>query len=67
MRQKGDDWVDGSKEAGFGWEESRSYLRWETPALGINSEGKVSPFVPGCQVIFTRIGEAGKASGTYFA
>jgi len=61
MRQKGYDWVDESKEATFGWQESRSYLRWETPALGINSEGKVSPFIPGCQAIFTRIGENGKA------
>lgn len=61
MRKKGYDWVDESKDATFGWEESRSYLRWETPALGINSEGMVSPFIPGCQVIFTRIDENGKA------
>lgn len=61
MRQKGYDWVDGSKEATYGWQESRSYLRWETPTLGINPEGKVSPFITGCQAIFTRIGEAGKA------
>ncbi len=39
----------------FAWQESRSYLRWETPVLGINSEGKVSPFVPGCQVVFTQM------------
>ncbi len=44
----------------FKWRETRSYLRWEEPALGINSEGKVAPFIPGCQVIFTQIGPDGK-------
>ncbi len=33
--------------------ESRSYLRWEEPVLGINGEGRVTPLMPGCQVIFT--------------
>ena len=33
--------------------ESRSYLRWEEPILGINGEGRVTPLMPGCQVIFT--------------
>ncbi len=40
----------------FRWRETRSYLRWENPALGINAEGKVAPFIPGCQVIFTQVG-----------
>ena len=40
----------------FRWRETRSYLRWENPALGINSEGKVAPFIPGCQVVFTQAG-----------
>ncbi|MDJ0951978.1 MAG: cytochrome C, partial [Alphaproteobacteria bacterium] len=35
--------------------ETRSYLRWETPTLGINGEGRVSPMMPGCQVITTVI------------
>ena len=35
--------------------ETRSYLRWETPVLGINGEGRVSPMMPGCQVITTVI------------
>ncbi len=48
-----------SKSA-FKWRETRSFLRWENPALGINSEGLVSPFIPGCQVIFTQIGPDGK-------
>ena len=40
--------------------ETRSYLRWETPTLGINGEGRVSPMMPGCQVITTVIDESGK-------
>jgi len=44
----------------YKWRETRSFLRWEEPALGINSEGLVSPFIPGCQVIFTQIGPDGK-------
>ncbi len=48
------------KKSSFKWRETRSYLRWENPALGINAEGKVSPFIPGCQVIFTQIGLDGK-------
>ncbi len=44
----------------FEWLETRSYLRWESPALGINAEGKVAPFVPGCQAIFTQIAPDGK-------
>ena len=48
-----------------GWEETRSYLRWETPVLGVNadSEGnKVAPTIPGCQVFFTQIGTSGVAT-----
>jgi hypothetical protein len=47
------------EKSAFGWEESRSYVRWESPTLGINSDGKVSPFIPGCQVFFTQM-EGGK-------
>lgn len=39
----------------FSWNESRSFLRWETPILGINNKGKVSPFIPGCQVFLTQM------------
>ncbi len=39
----------------FSWSESRSYVRWENPALGINHRGKVSTFVPGCQVFLTQV------------
>ncbi len=40
--------------------ETRSYLRWEEPVLGINGEGRVTPLMPGCQVVFTVIGRDGK-------
>jgi hypothetical protein len=33
--------------------ETRAYLRWEEPVLGINGEGRVTPLMPGCQVVFT--------------
>ncbi|MBY6017721.1 hypothetical protein KUW04_08035 [Halomonas denitrificans] len=46
----------GNREANaFSWQESRSYVRWEMPALGVNSRGKVSTFIPGCQVILTQM------------
>ncbi|MCK4737030.1 MAG: cytochrome C, partial [Sulfurimonas sp.] len=41
--------------------ETRSYLRWEDPALSQNGEGRVSPTVPGCQTTITVIGKDGKA------
>ncbi|QBF83272.1 hypothetical protein EXU30_11605 [Shewanella maritima] len=62
------DWLDGSSidesakgkksnlnKKAYSWSESRSYVRWEMPALGINSRGKVSTFVPGCQVFLTQV------------
>ena len=40
--------------------ETRSYLRWwGEPVLGINGEGRVSPLMPGCQVITTVIDKDG--------
>lgn len=41
--------------------ETRSYLRWENPALSQNGEGRVSPTIPGCQTTITVIGKEGKA------
>ena len=40
--------------------ESRSYLRWEEPVLGINGEGRVTPLMPGCQIVYTVIDREGK-------
>jgi hypothetical protein len=42
-------------------EEGRSYLRWEEPILGVNGEGRVSPLIPGCQVVYTVIGPDGSS------
>lgn len=39
--------------------EGRSYLRWEEPVLGINGEGRVTPLMPGCQVVYTVKGRDG--------
>ncbi len=40
--------------------ESRSYLRWEDPALAVDGEGRVSPVVPGCQTSVTVVDKTGK-------
>jgi len=40
--------------------ETRSYLRWEEPVLGINGEGRVTPLMPGCQVVYTVIDRKGE-------
>lgn len=53
-----------NNKAAAGWQETRSYVRWGTPALGINSDSegnKVAPYMPGCQAIFTQIGPDGQA------
>ena len=72
-RVKGTDWVATSKRLdpktgrqvvtkNFGdlTIENRSFFRWETPILGLNLKGRVSPLVPGCQVFYTFIDEKGK-------
>jgi hypothetical protein len=41
--------------------ETRSYLRWENPALAQNGEGRITPVIPGCQTTITVIGKDGKA------
>ena len=40
--------------------ETRSYLRWEDPVLGISGEGRVTPLMPGCQVTYTIINDKGE-------
>ncbi len=39
--------------------ETRSYLRWEEPALAVNGEGRISPVIPGCQTSVTVIDKDG--------
>ena len=41
--------------------ETRSFMRWENPALAQNGEGRISPTIPGCQTTITVIGKDGKA------
>jgi hypothetical protein len=40
--------------------ETKSYILWEDPILGINGEGMVTPLIPGCQLITTVIGPDGQ-------
>ena len=40
--------------------ETRAYLRWEEPVLGINGEGRVTPLMPGCQIVYTVKDRQGK-------
>jgi hypothetical protein len=73
VRTKGTDWITSAKKLdpetgrqtvtkkpGDISIENRSFLRWESPILGVNLKGKVSPLVPGCQVFYTFIDENGE-------
>ncbi|MEE9218510.1 MAG: hypothetical protein V3U98_05530 [Acidobacteriota bacterium] len=73
MRKKGTDWVLSALQhdpaTGKQREvqtpgdikfENRGFMRWESPILGINFRGKVTPLVPGCQVVWTFIDEEGE-------
>jgi hypothetical protein len=42
------------------WLETRDYYRFEDPPLGINHRNKVSPFMPGCQVLLSELGPDGQ-------
>ncbi|MEA2017818.1 MAG: hypothetical protein U9N59_05160 [Campylobacterota bacterium] len=46
------DWVERKMTKGE-WQEFRSFLRFESPSLGIGYNKKIMPFAPGCQVIGT--------------
>jgi len=46
------DWVKEEMTNGK-WIELRSFLRFESPSLGIGYNKKIMPFAPGCQVIGT--------------
>ena len=47
------------------WSETRDYFRFMTPPLGINARGKVSPYIPGCQVLFNDLDEKGRIIPPY--
>lgn len=40
-------------------EEHPDFLRWEDPVLGVNGEGRISPLMPGSQVVYSVIGKKG--------
>ncbi len=46
------DWVKREVTKGS-WQEFRSFLRFESPSLGVGYNKKIMPFAPGCQVIGT--------------
>jgi len=46
------DWVEHKVTKGQ-WQELRSFLRFESPSLGIGYNEKIMPYAPGCQVIGT--------------
>ncbi|MDR4507905.1 MAG: hypothetical protein MRJ65_06660 [Candidatus Brocadiaceae bacterium] len=71
-RVKGIDWITTSKKVNpttgrqtvmkkFGdlSLENRSFMRWESPILGVNVKEKVSPLVPGCQTFYTFVDDQG--------
>ncbi len=49
------DWIKHKNTKGQ-WQELRSFLRFESPSLGIGYNKKIMPFAPGCQVIGTIFG-----------
>ncbi|MFC1491728.1 hypothetical protein ACFLQ0_03970 [Nitrospinota bacterium] len=51
------DWLSGKKTPGQ-FRESRSYIRFSKPTLGINASGKVAPFSP-CQVFVSVFDQEG--------
>ncbi|MCP4665033.1 MAG: hypothetical protein GY849_01600, partial [Deltaproteobacteria bacterium] len=54
------DWLSGKKTAGQ-FRESRSYIRFSKPALGIDASGMVAPFSP-CQVFVSPFDGEGSMS-----
>ena len=52
------DWISGKKTPGK-WKETRSYLRFGKPALGVRGDGRIFPISP-CQVFFSPFDDAGQ-------
>ncbi len=48
------------------WQEGRSYIRYEQPALGI-WDNRVMPVTPGCQDIVTLKDEEGRTSSSFYS
>ena len=54
------------KETAGWWEEGRSYIRYERPALGI-WHNRIMPVTPGCQDIVTLIKESGEKEESFYS
>ncbi len=52
------DWISGEKTLGK-WKETRSYLRFRKPALGVRGDDRIFPISP-CQVFFSALDDAGQ-------
>jgi len=52
------DWITGEKSRGQ-WKESRSYIRFSRPALGIRNDLEIFPIAP-CQVFVSVFDESGE-------
>ncbi len=48
------------------WQEFRSYLRFEKPALGVDQFGRIIPMAPGCQVYLTVLDKKGEVERQNF-
>ena len=42
------------------WSGALTYVRWESPVLGLNARGRVAPYEVGCQIVYTHIDKEGK-------
>ena len=61
---KGKDKLTMQKSAGK-WPEFRTYVRYDTPLLGISAKGLVNTYVPGCQVFFNAVNDRGEIIGDF--
>ncbi len=52
-------WLNGAKTPGY-WEERRSYMRFREPCLGVQGDGQIGPFAPGCQVFADTFDQTGR-------
>ncbi|MFQ5645576.1 MAG: hypothetical protein ACE5GM_01480 [bacterium] len=71
VNKQGTDWVSTGKNPQPGRQtivrkpgdiaiENRAFFRWESPILGKNFRGKVTPLIPGCQVFYTMVDKKGR-------
>jgi hypothetical protein len=42
------------------WQETRDLYRFSDPVLGVDGNGKIRPFAPGCQVLYTALDAQGQ-------